>query len=584
VSEGDPARGFPPHVLREYALIADGERGALIGPRGEVAWLCAPRWESDAIFAALLGGAGIYAVTPAGRFVWGGHYEPRSLIWRSRWVTEDGIVECREALARPADAGRVVLLRRLRAGDGGARVRIVLAPRAGFGREPLEAVRCEDGVWEARTGRLGVRWAGAGGARVVGTPPAAHLALELELPPGAEHDLTLEIADGALAGPPPDPAAAWGATERAWADSVPALSGLAAPRDARHAVAVLRGLTSADGAMVAAATTSLPERAEAGRNYDYRYAWIRDQCFAGQAGAAAGALDLLDDAVRFVGQRLRADGPALRPAYTTAGAPLPEERHVGLPGYPGGSDVVGNRAGDQLQIDAFGEALLLLATAGAHGRLDADGRAAMRAAARALSARWTEPDAGIWEIEPRHWTHSRLIAAGGLRAAAPFVPSGEGDAWRRLADRIVGAAEATSVHPTGRWQRAPDDARVDAALLLPLLRGTPPLTDPRGTATLDAVVDELTDDGYAYRFRQGDEPLGQAEGAFVFCGFLLALAFDRLGDPARARHWFERNRAACGPPGLLAEEYDVTQRQLRGNLPQAFVHALLLECAARLGA
>ena len=102
-----------PHVLREYALLADGERGALIGPHGDIGWMCAPRWHDDAVFATLIGGRGVFAITPIGRFVWGGHYEDGSLIWRSRWVTTDGIIECREALAFPGDPNRVVLMRRL---------------------------------------------------------------------------------------------------------------------------------------------------------------------------------------------------------------------------------------------------------------------------------------------------------------------------------------------------------------------------------------------------------------------------------------------------------------------------------------
>jgi len=133
-----------------------------------------------------------------------------------------------------------------------------------------------------------------------------------------------------------------------------------------------------------------------------------------------------------------------------------------------------------------------------------------------------------------------------------------------------------------RWQRAPGDARVDAALLLPAIRGALPAADPRTRATIDAVRTDLLRDGYVYRFRQDSRPLADAEGAFVLCGFLLALATEQQGEHFSAARLFERNRAACGPPGLFAEEYDISQRQLRGNLPQAFVHALLLESAHTL--
>jgi GH15 family glucan-1,4-alpha-glucosidase len=148
-----------------------------------------------------------------------------------------------------------------------------------------------------------------------------------------------------------------------------------------------------------------------------------------------------------------------------------------------------------------------------------------------------------------------------------------------LAEALVADASEHAVHPSGRWQRAREDPRVDAALLMPAIRGAVPAEDPRALATLRAVEAELTQDGYCYRYRPDDRPLGEAEGAFLLCGYVMALAHHQQGDRLAAARWFERNRAACGPPGVFAEEYDVAQRQLRGNLPQAFVHALLLECA-----
>jgi GH15 family glucan-1,4-alpha-glucosidase len=346
---------------------------------------------------------------------------------------------------------------------------------------------------------------------------------------------------------------------------------------------VMRGLTSAGGGMVAAATTSLPERADQGRNYDYRYVWIRDQCYAGQAAARAGGLPLLDDAVRFVAARLLECGPDLSPAYTTAGEPVPEERRLRLPGYPGGYDVIGNRVADQFQLDAFGEALLLLAAAAERERLDADGWRAAELAAEAIARRWREPDAGVWELEPDNWTHSRLICAAGLRAISGCQRPGARVAeWLALAEQITAETSASALHASGRWQRSPGDERLDAALLWPALRGAIAAEDPRTVATLRAIERELTDDHFCYRYRPDQRPLGEAEGAFLLCGFLMALAQHQQGEMVAAARWFERNRSACGPPGLFSEEFDVSQRQLRGNLPQAFVHALALECAAVL--
>jgi hypothetical protein len=581
-----PAEGdvFPPHVLREYAFLADGERGALVGPRGDISWLCVPHWDSDAVFASLIGGGGGYGITPQDRYVWGGHYEHRSLIWRGRWVTGEGAIDCRDALAYPGERHRAVLLRRICATDCTARVTARLDVRAEFGRYGLRLVHRDGrGTWTGRAGGLYVRWSGAGRGVEASGGRAKLLTGRLTVPHGEHHDLVLEISSQPLPDDLPDADELWRATETAWARAVPAVPDVIGSRDATHACAVLTGLTSASGGMVAAATTSLPEHAEAGRNYDYRYAWIRDQCYAGQGAAAAGLTPLLDSSVKFVAGHLLDDGPAMAPAYRVSGGRVPDQHELSLPGYPGGSDLVGNWVNRQFQLDAFGEALLLLAAAGRQDRLDNDGYRAAETAAKVVASRWQEKDAGIWEVEPQEWTHSRLICAAGLRAAARWLAGREKAArWLALADRITADTAAHAVHTSGRWQRSARDPGLDAALLFPPLRGAIPADDPRTVRTLEAYAAELTQDGYAYRYRHDERPLGDAEGAFLLCGFVLALAYHQQGREVEARAWFERNRSACGPSALLTEEYDVIERQLRGNLPQAFVHALLLESAARL--
>jgi len=571
-----------PSVLREYALLADGHRGALVGPDGNVTWLCAPGWADPPVFSGLLGGRGDYLVTPADRrYVWGGHYEPGSLVWVSRWVTTDGIIECREALLFPGEARRVVLLRQIRALDREATVHVRVDPRAEFGREPVREVRRDGPHWLARTGGLYLRHSGGERLRPTTDGP---LCGELTVPAGGRHDLVLEIATRPLDAEPPRPDELWRTTEQTWAASLPPLAGGPAQRDAVFAYAVLRGLTRPGGGTVAAVTMALPERALAGHNYDYRYAWLRDQSFTGQAAALVGRYDLLDDAVAFLAQRVLADGDRLAPAYTVDGDPVPPQHGLEfLPGYPGGSPRVGNWVREQFQLDAFGEILLLLAAAARHDRLDDDSRRAMELAARTIGERWQQSDSGIWELPARQWTHSKLMCVAGLRAAARVASRRSAGRWAALADTILADAAAHGLHPSGRWQRAYDDERVDGALLFPGIRGALPTGDPRTEVTRRAVLAELECEGYLYRFRPDSRPLGDAEGAFLLCGFAAALAAWQAGDVVGANRWFERNRAACGAPGLFTEEYDVQQRQLRGNFPQAFVHALMLETAVTLG-
>ncbi|HEY3483248.1 MAG TPA: trehalase-like domain-containing protein, partial [Streptomyces sp.] len=320
-----------PHVLREYAFLADGERGALVGPRGDISWVCAPRWDSGSVFSSLIGGDGVYSVMPRATHVWGGYYEPGTLIWRSRWVTHDGTLECREALAYPGDPERIVLMRRVLAGKAPATLDVLLCPRGDYDTDAVHRWSRAGDIWTGRAGGLRLRWSGGGAARPAG---GGALAMELRLEPGAHHDLVLEISTGQLPDRPPSAERLWQSTTAEWASRVPSLDGVRAPLDVRHSDTVLHGLTSAGGT-VAAATTSLPERFGGDRNYDYRYVWIRDQCFIGIAAAACGDDRLLDTSTQSVAGLVLAHGDRLAPAYSVDGTAVPEPSHLNLPGYPG---------------------------------------------------------------------------------------------------------------------------------------------------------------------------------------------------------------------------------------------------------
>ncbi len=216
-------------------------------------------------------------------------------------------------------------------------------------------------------------------------------------------------------------------------------------------------------------------------------------------------------------------------------------------------------------------------------RLDPDGWSAALVAVDAIERRWQEPDAGIWELDLAEWAHSRLACAAGLRALARTGRAGADAArFAALADAIVAATAATSQHRSGRWQRTPTDGRVDAALLLPGIRGALPADDPRRSprsrrcSPISPRASPRTASGTA-TFHSA-APRARS----LLCGFLVSLSLLQQGDREAAARWFGRTRASCGRSGLFTEEYDVLQRQLRGNLPRAFVDTLLVETAHRL--
>ena len=351
----DAAALFPPHVLREYALLADGERGALVGPRGDIAWMCAPQWHDDA--GLLLTDRRqrlLRRDSGRPRFVWGGYYEDGSLIWRSRWITDGG----RHRVPRSARLPRRPAPRCCCAGsrpvDAPARVRVLLDAAGRFRAAPhATQLNATTPSGPPAAGRC--TCAGPAAAQASG-PAAAAWRSTVDLAPGEHHDLVLEMSEqrpgrrtGRRPGRPGKPPRPPGRPRsRSWA---PAWR----PATSRHSYAVLRGLTSSGGGMVAAATMRLPERAEAGRNYDYRYVWIRDQCYAGQAVAADGPHRLLDDAVDFVAARIARRRPRAQARLHDHRRRRPGRAHpVQLAGYPGGSDKAGNWVNQQFQLDAFG--------------------------------------------------------------------------------------------------------------------------------------------------------------------------------------------------------------------------------------
>src|SRR5581483_4741765 len=295
---------------------------ALMDPDGGTAWLCFPGWSDPATFAGLLGSGGSYRISPHGRFVSGGYYEDGTLIWRRRFVTEDNVIECREALAYPGENERCVILRRIEALDGDASLLGTLQLAHDYGRQRGGPWRSEGDAWLCSSGGFHARWHGRC-ATTVGSE-ASKLDFRVLLRQGEPQDFVLELQCKEFGrDTPPHAGELWHRTEEAWRSAVPSCEAVPAGRDVRRSFAVLRGMTTPSGGTVAAATTALPERAEAGRNYDYRYVWVRDTCYIGHAGAAVkGGEPILDDAVRWTCARILADGRNAMPAYQPDGSPV----------------------------------------------------------------------------------------------------------------------------------------------------------------------------------------------------------------------------------------------------------------------
>lgn len=570
-----------PVVLREHALIADGERGAVVGPQGNIVWLCVPRWHDEPVFSSLIGGQGQYIITPTDTWhVWGGAYEPGSLIWQGKWVTQHSVIECENLLSYPASVDVAVMSRRIRAVSGTAKVSVYLRPASGFTGNTLSKAQLDDnGIWHGQVDDLYLRWQGAENATQADD---GGLQFELQLAEGQEQLFTLELSRKPLPTHPVTPEEVPKSTRWNWQRTVANIPRPDRSDDIRQSYAVLTGMTSQDNGMVAAATMSLPEREHAHRDYDYRYCWIRDQCYAGQAVATLGPNPLLTAALHFITDRILEDKEELKPAYRVDGGPVPEQHDIGLPGYPGGSNIAGNWVRGQFQLDTFGEALNLYASAAQHDVMDASGWQAVRLCRDIIENHWQQPDAGVWELHDAHWTHSRLSCVAGLRSITRHMDSGEAASFEALADTIMAEISTTSVRDDGAWAQRTDFSGSDAALLLPLVRGAIDIDDPRATATLQAIRDELNKDGHIYRFQHGGKPLGEAEGSFTACGFMMVLAMAKHDELLPALHFYERARMASTSSGLFTEEFDVASHQLRGNLPQAFVHALFIEAALQL--
>ena len=582
-------RNSLPHELRDYALLADGQRGILADPDGELAWMCFPTWSDPAVLASLLGSRGSYRIQPKGRYVPGGAYEDGTLIWRQRWVTDNGVIECRQALAYPGRPDRAVILRRVSALDSEAHLSAFVALAGDYGRRPSGRWRRDDagGTWETSVDGIHARWSGAADAEPVASVDGPAIFVEFHVDQGHTHDFVLELQrtpfevhDRA------DADELWRQTTTSWSTSIPQCREMPAGRDVRQSFATLRGLTDADGATVAAVTTALPERAEAGRNYDYRYGWIRDICYIGQAGAAVdGGEPVLDDAVRWVCARILSDGVSTTPAYRGDGSPVPEPLSLGLARLsrrlrcrrqPGPRSVPARslRRGSP----PLGERRLarpprhtMAGTPPSWPSGPSPNGPTRRTTGSGRSGRTTGPTAGLSAppacgpspSTPRRRATSRLPCRWLITYSAPPI------------------ARPCILRAVGSDHRA---MRASTPLFcFPKFAGPSRPDDPRSVATRLAVIDELCEDDYIYRYAEPGEPLGQNEGAFLICNFWMSLAYLGCGETTKGAQYFERTRASCSSSGLFSEEYDVAQRQLRGNLPQAFVHALLIETAAAIG-
>jgi GH15 family glucan-1,4-alpha-glucosidase len=586
------------HVrIEDYALIGDCQTAALVGRNGSIDWLCWPRFDSAACFAALLGTPenGFWRISPAaGAAAVSRRYRPDTLILETEFETADGaatLVDFMPVRTSQCDLVRIVVGRRGRVAmesegvlrfDYGASVPWVTLSAD---RKSLRAVAGPDLArltspvpLSNRDQKTCARFEVAAGERVafVLTYAASHL-----------EDPRETDAEKALSG-----------TEAFWKDwSARCKVGGKWADAVRRSLITLKALTYAPtGGIVAAPTTSLPEKIGGVRNWDYRYCWLRDATLTLLALMNAG---YYDEARAWREWLLRA--AAGRPEqmqimYGIAGERrLPELEIPWLPGYEGSEPVrIGNAAAAQLQLDVYGELIdtLYQACKGGLTRHDEAWRL-QRALLEHLATAWVQPDEGMWEVRapPRHFTYSKIMAWVAFDRAVKMIEHfgmpGPVERWRELRRRIhVDVCRRGYNRKRNAFVQSYGSEELDASLLLIPITGFLPVTDPRVVSTVEMIRRELTVDGLVRRYRTqaADDGLPPGEGVFLACSFWLADNLCMQGRWDEAHALFERLVGLTNDVGLLAEEYDPATKRFLGNFPQAFSHVALVNTAMNLGA
>ena len=580
--------------IEDYALIGDCETAALVGRNGSIDWLCWPRFDSPACFAAVLGRPehGRWLLQPAAEVTGTSRdYRGHSLILETSFQTRDGAVTLIDFM--PPRGRNSDVVRLVRGDAGRVRMTMELILRFDYGSIIPWVSRLEDGTWRAIAGPDMV---------VLHTPVEVRgkdLTTVAEFEVAAGETIPFALTYGASHKRPPQPidtAASLRGTEAFWKDWAARACGDGEWCDAvKRSLMVLKALTFAPtGGIVAAPTTSLPEQLGGARNWDYRYCWLRDATLTLLALMNAG---YHEEARAWRDWLLRAGAGSpqqLQIMYGLAGErQLPEWEVPWLPGYEQSRPVrIGNAAHGQLQLDVFGEVIDALHQARRGGIApDTSEWPFEKALLEHVAGTWTEPDHGIWEVRgPRqHFTFSKVMAwvafDRAVKSAELFGLEGPVDRWRTIQREIhTEVCERGFNRTRGCFVQAYGSTQLDASLLLLPTTGFLPASDPRVTATIEAVERELLCDGFVMRYDTGkaDDGLQAGEGVFLACSFWLADAYVLLGRIDEARALFERLLSLRNDLGLLSEEYDTRLRRQVGNFPQAFSHVALVNTAHNL--
>jgi GH15 family glucan-1,4-alpha-glucosidase len=581
--------------LEDYAIVGDTQTLALIGSDGSVDWLCLPRFDSGACFAALLGGPehGRWKLAPRGEIrAVRRRYRGDTMVLETELDTDGGTVRLIDFMTireRTPDLVRIVEGVR-----GRVDMELELRIRFDYG-SVVPWVRMIDGRLHAIAGI---------DALVLATPVQLvgenlHTIARFSVSAGERVPFALTWHRSHRESPPsPDPDAALEETVRWW--SAWASRGRCAGpyRDAvMRSLLVLKALTYAPtGGIVAAGTTSLPEQLGGARNWDYRYCWLRDATFTLQAMLHAGYADEARAWRDWLLRAVAGEPAKLQTLYGVAGERRIEERELDwLPGYEGAKPVrVGNAAVGQRQLDIYGElvdALYLARCAGLPDELDA--WSVQRTCLDWLATSWQEPDEGMWEVRggPRHFTSSKVMVwvafDRAIKSIERFGEDGPLARWRAIRSEVhADVCRRGFDRDRNTFVQAYDSVELDASCLLIPLVGFLPPNDPRVLGTIDAVHRELIVDGFVRRYRAEAaahvDGLPGGEGAFLACSFWLVDALAITGRRDEARALFERLLGVRNCVGLLAEEYDTERQCLVGNFPQAFSHIAIINSARNL--